>query len=66
MKPTRPAPPTLAELVKAGAAHAPALHVGRAAAAARNTDAQLRMIAKQPASGSANHARHHVSRQTQS
>ena len=32
----------------------------------RNSEAQRRMISKQPASGSANHARHHVSRRTQS
>ncbi len=49
-----------------GATPAPVLPVVKFPAAARNSDAQRRMISKQAASGTANHARHHVSRQTQS
>jgi hypothetical protein len=54
------------EINKTGAINAPVLPVGKFAVAPRNSDAQRRMFAKQPASGAANHARHHVSRRAQS
>ena len=54
------------EFNKTGATNAPALPVVKFAVAPRNSDTQRRMFAKQPASGAANHARHHVSRRTQS
>jgi hypothetical protein len=54
------------EINKTGAKKASVLPVAKFAVAPRNSDAQLRMFSKQPASGAANHARHHVSRRTQS
>jgi hypothetical protein len=56
------------EINKTGASVAPVFSVvGFDAVAPRNyLAAQRRMFAKQAASGAANHARHHVSRRTQS
>jgi hypothetical protein len=54
------------EINKTGAAAAPVLLVVKSAAIPRNSAAQRRMFAKQATSGVANHARHHVSRRTQS
>lgn len=51
---------------KQRAPHPTVLPVLKLSAVPRNSNVQRRMIAKQPASGAANHARHHVSRQTQS
>jgi hypothetical protein len=54
------------ETNKTGANAASVLFVGKAEGIPRNSAAQRRMFAKQAASGAANHARHHVSRRTQS
>jgi hypothetical protein len=51
---------------KTGATKASVLPVGKFVVAPRHSDAQRRMFAGQPASGAANHARHHVSRRAQS
>lgn len=58
--------PELNRINKTGAANAPVFPVVKFTVAPRNSDAQRRMFAKQPASGATNHARHHVSRRAQS